>query len=216
MTGGAGRAARLAGAALAGAGGALPDLGLSLRLAGLRLAQGPARDLLQGARPRPRHACSGRTTPAPGPRRASPATCSTPCSSRSARWRSSSSTLRSPATSSAATTSSGRRLVIGVLAATLLVPARRHDHPDRGPDRGARPPQQPLGDHPGAGRAAAMRRRSCSMPATSAACRRSSRRRRSLDGAGFLTIFFSVMLPLAGPVTATVAVLTFLAAWNAS
>ena len=31
-----------------------------------------------------------------------------------------------------------------------------------------------------------------------------------LDGAGFLTLFFSVMLPLAGPVTATVAVLTFL------
>ncbi|MBP0652279.1 hypothetical protein J8J40_34980, partial [Mycobacterium tuberculosis] len=27
-------------------------------------------------------------------------------------------------------------------------------------------------------------------------------------------IFFSVMLPLAGPVTATVSVLTFLSAWN--
>ena len=36
-----------------------------------------------------------------------------------------------------------------------------------------------------------------------------------MDGAGFLRIFFSVMLPLAGPVTATVTVLTFLAAWNA-
>jgi raffinose/stachyose/melibiose transport system permease protein len=35
-----------------------------------------------------------------------------------------------------------------------------------------------------------------------------------LDGAGFFRIFFSVMLPLAGPVTATVSVLTFLAAWN--
>lgn len=35
-----------------------------------------------------------------------------------------------------------------------------------------------------------------------------------LDGAGFLAIFFRVMLPLAGPVTATVAVLTFLSAWN--
>jgi ABC-type glycerol-3-phosphate transport system permease component len=35
-----------------------------------------------------------------------------------------------------------------------------------------------------------------------------------LDGAGFLSIFFRVMLPLAGPVTATVAVLTFLSAWN--
>lgn len=36
-----------------------------------------------------------------------------------------------------------------------------------------------------------------------------------MDGAGFLHIFFNIMLPLAGPVTATVGVLTFLAAWNA-
>ncbi len=35
-----------------------------------------------------------------------------------------------------------------------------------------------------------------------------------LDGAGFFRTYFSVMLPLAGPVTATVSVLTFLAAWN--
>jgi ABC-type glycerol-3-phosphate transport system permease component len=35
-----------------------------------------------------------------------------------------------------------------------------------------------------------------------------------IDGAGFLTIFFRVMLPLAGPVTATVGVLAFLFAWN--
>lgn len=36
-----------------------------------------------------------------------------------------------------------------------------------------------------------------------------------VDGAGFLRLFFSVMMPLAGPVTATVGVLTFLGAWNA-
>ncbi len=35
-----------------------------------------------------------------------------------------------------------------------------------------------------------------------------------MDGAGFLQVFRGVMLPLAGPVTATVSVLTFLAAWN--
>ncbi|WP_433514834.1 carbohydrate ABC transporter permease [Nonomuraea sp. CA-143628] len=35
-----------------------------------------------------------------------------------------------------------------------------------------------------------------------------------MDGAGFLRTFFQVMLPLAGPVTATVGVMTFLAAWN--
>jgi raffinose/stachyose/melibiose transport system permease protein len=36
-----------------------------------------------------------------------------------------------------------------------------------------------------------------------------------IDGAGFATIFFRVMLPLAKPVTATVTVLTFLSTWNA-
>ncbi|QGN34180.1 carbohydrate ABC transporter permease [Microlunatus sp. Gsoil 973] len=36
-----------------------------------------------------------------------------------------------------------------------------------------------------------------------------------VDGAGFARTFFSVMLPLAMPVTATVAVLTFIATWNA-
>jgi len=36
-----------------------------------------------------------------------------------------------------------------------------------------------------------------------------------VDGAGFFRTFFSVMLPLAMPVTATVAVLTFITTWNA-
>lgn len=37
----------------------------------------------------------------------------------------------------------------------------------------------------------------------------------TVDGAGFFSIFFRVMLPLAMPVTATVTVLTFLHTWNA-
>lgn len=37
----------------------------------------------------------------------------------------------------------------------------------------------------------------------------------TLDGAGFFSIFFRVMLPLSGPVTATVLVLTVLDTWNA-
>ncbi len=36
-----------------------------------------------------------------------------------------------------------------------------------------------------------------------------------VDGAGFLSMFFRVMLPLAMPVTATVTLMTFLATWNA-
>jgi raffinose/stachyose/melibiose transport system permease protein len=35
-----------------------------------------------------------------------------------------------------------------------------------------------------------------------------------VDGAGFFRVFFTIMLPLAMPVTATVALLTFLATWN--
>ncbi|QPC84986.1 carbohydrate ABC transporter permease [Phototrophicus methaneseepsis] len=35
-----------------------------------------------------------------------------------------------------------------------------------------------------------------------------------LDGAGFLTVFFRVMFPLASPVIATVTILKFLGAWN--
>jgi ABC-type glycerol-3-phosphate transport system permease component len=36
-----------------------------------------------------------------------------------------------------------------------------------------------------------------------------------VDGAGFFRVFFTIMLPLSMPVTATVALLTFLATWNA-
>ena len=36
-----------------------------------------------------------------------------------------------------------------------------------------------------------------------------------VDGAGFFTIFFRIMLPLAMPVTATATLLTFLSSWNA-
>ena len=36
-----------------------------------------------------------------------------------------------------------------------------------------------------------------------------------VDGAGFFRVFFTIMLPLSMPVTATVAILTFLATWNA-
>jgi ABC-type glycerol-3-phosphate transport system permease component len=36
-----------------------------------------------------------------------------------------------------------------------------------------------------------------------------------VDGAGFMRVFLMIMLPLSMPVTATVAILTFLATWNA-
>ena len=36
-----------------------------------------------------------------------------------------------------------------------------------------------------------------------------------VDGAGFTRVFFQIMMPLAMPVTATVALLTFMFAWNA-
>src|SRR5699024_10529970 len=36
-----------------------------------------------------------------------------------------------------------------------------------------------------------------------------------VDGAGFLRTFLGVMLPMAGPVTATVTLMTFMHTWNA-
>ena len=36
-----------------------------------------------------------------------------------------------------------------------------------------------------------------------------------IDGAGYLRIFFQILLPLAGPVLATAAVITFIGDWNA-
>jgi raffinose/stachyose/melibiose transport system permease protein len=35
-----------------------------------------------------------------------------------------------------------------------------------------------------------------------------------IDGAGFFTIFSKIMLPMTGPVTATVTILTFMSSWN--
>jgi raffinose/stachyose/melibiose transport system permease protein len=35
-----------------------------------------------------------------------------------------------------------------------------------------------------------------------------------IDGASFLKTFFSIMLPMTGPVTATVTILTFMSSWN--
>ncbi|QQO09613.1 carbohydrate ABC transporter permease [Breznakiella homolactica] len=35
-----------------------------------------------------------------------------------------------------------------------------------------------------------------------------------IDGAGFFTVFSRIMLPMTGPVTATVTILTFMTAWN--
>lgn len=108
----------------------------------------------------------------------------------------------------------GRRLVVGILAATLLVPVGATIIPivDLTGALGLLNSRWGIilalagGGHAAAILLYAGYFRSLPKELEEAAI---------LDGAGFLTIFFGVMLPLAGPVTATVAVLTFLAAWNA-
>jgi raffinose/stachyose/melibiose transport system permease protein len=108
----------------------------------------------------------------------------------------------------------GRRLVVGVLAATLLVPLGATIIPivDLTAALGLLNSRWGIilalagGGHAAAILLYAGYFRSLPKELEEAAI---------LDGAGFFTIFFGVMLPLAGPVTATVAVLTFLAAWNA-
>lgn len=108
----------------------------------------------------------------------------------------------------------GRRLVVGILAATLLVPLGATIIPivDLTAALGLLNTRWGIifalagGGHAAAILLYAGYFRSLPKELEEAAI---------LDGAGFLTIFFRVMLPLAGPVTATVAVLTFLTAWNA-
>jgi ABC-type glycerol-3-phosphate transport system permease component len=108
----------------------------------------------------------------------------------------------------------GRKLVIGVLAATLVVPAGLTVIPivDLTSALGL------LNGHWGIILALAGSGQSAAILLYAGYFRglpKELEEAAVMDGAGFLRIFFSVMLPLAGPVTATVTVLTFLAAWNA-
>lgn len=108
----------------------------------------------------------------------------------------------------------GRKLVIGILGATLVVPAGLTIIPivDLVSALGL------LNGHWGIILALAGSGQSAAILLYAGYFRglpRELEEAARIDGAGFLRIFFSVMLPLAGPVTATVTVLTFLAAWNA-
>lgn len=108
----------------------------------------------------------------------------------------------------------GRKLVIGVLAATLVVPAGLTIIPivDLVSALGL------LNGHWGIILALAGSGQSAAILLYAGYFRglpRELEEAATMDGAGFLRIFFYVMMPLAGPVTATVTVLTFLAAWNA-
>jgi raffinose/stachyose/melibiose transport system permease protein len=108
----------------------------------------------------------------------------------------------------------GRKLVIGILGATLVVPAGLTIIPivDLVNALGL------LNGHWGIILALAGSGQSAAILLYAGYFRglpRELEEAATIDGAGFLRTFFSVMMPLAGPVTATVTVLTFLAAWNA-
>lgn len=108
----------------------------------------------------------------------------------------------------------GRKFVIGVLAATLVVPAGLTIIPivDLTSALGL------LNGHWGIVLALGGSGQSAAILLYAGYFRglpRELEEAATMDGAGFLRVFFDVMMPLAGPVTATVTVLTFLAAWNA-
>lgn len=108
----------------------------------------------------------------------------------------------------------GRRFVIGVLGATLIVPAGLTIIPivDLVTALGL------LNGHWGIVLALAGSGQSAAILLYAGYFRglpKELEEAAKMDGAGFLSTFFTIMLPLAGPVTATVTVLTFLAAWNA-
>ena len=108
----------------------------------------------------------------------------------------------------------GRKLVIGILGATLIVPAGLTIIPivDLTSALGL------LNGHWGIILALAGSGQSAAILLYAGYFRglpQELEEAATMDGAGFLRIFLNIMLPLAGPVTATVTVLTFLAAWNA-
>ena len=108
----------------------------------------------------------------------------------------------------------GRKLVIGILGATLIVPAGLTIIPivDLTSALGL------LNGHWGIILALAGSGQSAAILLYAGYFRglpQELEEAATMDGAGFLRIFVNIMLPLAGPVTATVTVLTFLAAWNA-
>jgi len=108
----------------------------------------------------------------------------------------------------------GRRFVIGVLGATLVVPAGLTIIPivDLVSALGL------LNGHWGIVLALAGSGQSAAILLYAGYFRglpKELEEAAKMDGAGFLQIFITIMMPLAGPVTATVTVLTFLAAWNA-
>lgn len=108
----------------------------------------------------------------------------------------------------------GRKLVIGVLGATLIIPAGLTIIPivDLASTFGL------MNGHWGIILALAGSGQSAAILLYAGYFRglpKELEEAATMDGAGFLQVFFNIMLPLAGPVTATVTVLTFLAAWNA-
>jgi ABC-type glycerol-3-phosphate transport system permease component len=108
----------------------------------------------------------------------------------------------------------GRRLVIGVLGATLVVPAGMTIIPivDLVSSLGL------LNGHWGIVLALAGSGQSAAILLYAGYFRglpRELEEAAKMDGAGFVSVFLTIMLPLAAPVTATVTVLTFLGAWNA-
>ena len=108
----------------------------------------------------------------------------------------------------------GRKLVIGILGATLIVPAGLTIIPivDLTSALGL------LNGHWGIILALAGSGQSAAILLYAGYFRglpQELEEAATMDGAGFLRIFLNIMLPLAGPATATVTVLTFLAAWNA-
>lgn len=107
----------------------------------------------------------------------------------------------------------GRKLVIGILAATFVIPLGFTIIPIVDLTRTLGLLNSPLGiilALGGGGQAAAILLYAgffSSLP-------KELEEAAIMDGAGFFRIFLRIMLPLAGPVTATVSVLAFLAAWN--
>lgn len=107
----------------------------------------------------------------------------------------------------------GKKIILGVLLATFLIPTGTTIIPTVDISQALGLLNSRLGvilALGGAGNVAALFLYKASFESVPASLREAA----EIDGASFWTIFSRVMIPMAGPVTATTVILTFMAAWN--
>ena len=107
----------------------------------------------------------------------------------------------------------GKKIILGILLATFLIPTGTTIIPTVDISEALGLLNSRIGvilALGGAGNVAALLLYKATFESVPASLREAA----ELDGASFITVFSRVMVPMAGPVTATTVILTFMSAWN--